>query len=452
LRHREAEPNAENATLEELRVAMQAAPNRRSYIRLAVIRSLLMGVERSVVAQQFCRTDRVVRLWIEMFNAGGIDALTTKGRPGRGRRVKLERLRDLLVPVLENPRQAGELHWTGVKIHGFLKEQLGLEVGYSTTVRYLHELGYNLRVPRPWPERQNEEQRNAFLDQLRTWQADAGLELWFADECGVEGDPRPRRRWSARGDRPKVPYLGDHIRANVIGAVCPASGECCTMIFDGVDTDVFQYYLDFLAQEIPPLDSKRRLLIVDNASWHKAQRLNWHHFEVHYLPGYSPDFNPIERLWLRLKVDFFSDFIAKSPEQLTQRLCHALTSLMNDPETVASQCANPKIRVVRPGKIGRRSRVALCGLSHGSDLDIIAKILDALGEAVEDFERIEFVEEVRSKFTIRGFGFEDTVDGDGQRMGDGNDCLLFTAPCRDAPVLSAVVTPFLAYGAMSSLH
>src|SRR4029077_18593717 len=71
----------------------------------------------------------------------------------------------------------------------------------------------------------------------------------------------------------------------------------------------------------------------------KPKRLNWHHFEVHYLPGYSPDFNPIERLWLRLKVDFFSDFIAKSPEQLTQRLCHALTSLMNDPEKVASQCA-----------------------------------------------------------------------------------------------------------------
>src|SRR4029077_12006435 len=50
--------------------------------------------------------------------------------------------------------------------------------------------------------------------------------------------------------------LGDHIRANVIGAVCPATGECCTMIFDGVDSDVFQYYLDFLAKELPPLDSK----------------------------------------------------------------------------------------------------------------------------------------------------------------------------------------------------
>ena len=59
--------------------------------------------------------------------------------------MKLERLRDLLVPVLKNPSQAGELHWTGVKVHGWLKEKLGLEVGYSTTVRYLHELRYNLR-------------------------------------------------------------------------------------------------------------------------------------------------------------------------------------------------------------------------------------------------------------------------------------------------------------------
>ena len=37
-------------------------------------------------------------------------------------------------------------------------------------------------------------------------------------------------------------------------------------------------------------------------------------------------------VWLRLKADFFSDFLAKSPEELTQRLCHALTSLMNEPE------------------------------------------------------------------------------------------------------------------------
>jgi hypothetical protein len=69
-------------TLKEMRVAMEASPNRRSYIRWAVMRSLLMGLERGIVAQQFCRSDRVVRLWIAPFNLGGIDAL----RERRGQR------------------------------------------------------------------------------------------------------------------------------------------------------------------------------------------------------------------------------------------------------------------------------------------------------------------------------------------------------------------------------
>ncbi|MFO1511458.1 MAG: hypothetical protein U1F83_00850 [Verrucomicrobiota bacterium] len=43
LRTPEVQPNGENATLEELRVAMEAAPNKRSYIRLNAIRALLLG-------------------------------------------------------------------------------------------------------------------------------------------------------------------------------------------------------------------------------------------------------------------------------------------------------------------------------------------------------------------------------------------------------------------------
>lgn len=327
----------ENATEEELRVAMEAAPNRRSYVRLAAIRSLYLGMDRSMVSQIFNRTDRMVRLWIHQFNAGGIDALITKPRSGKPRKVKLQHLEDLLVPVLEDPSQAGELHWTGVKIHGWLQEQLCIELGYRTVIRYLHELDYNLRVPQPWPERQDESLRQKFLAQLRELQDQPDVELWFSDECGVEGDPRPRRRWSARGSRPKSPYLGEHIRANVIGAICPIDGRCFTMIYNGVDTDVFQHFLDELSATVP-LDAKKRYLIVDNASWHKAARLCWHQFTPMFLPPYSPDFNPIERLWLRLKADYLAGFIAHSTEQLSDSLCSALNSLMESPDIVSSQC------------------------------------------------------------------------------------------------------------------
>lgn len=321
---------------------MEAAPNKRSYIRLNALRCLLLGFDRQAVCQMFVRSDRTLRLWINMFNQGGIDALITKPRPGGPRKVKLQRLNDLLAPILQDPCQAGQVHWTGVKLHGYLKEKLQMELGYSTTVRWLHQLNYNLRVPRRWPERQNQEKREAFVKELEQLQADPNVQLWFSDECGVDGDPRPRRRWVQPAKARTVPYRGDHIRQNVIGAVAPSSGGFFSLVVTGVDTDVFQFFLDEMAAAIPKLEAIGQIIILDNASWHKAARLNWHHFEPMFLPSYSPDFNPIERLWLRLKADWFWDFIAHSAQDLSDRLCTALKSFIDQPSNTPSICSIQK--------------------------------------------------------------------------------------------------------------
>ena len=79
-----------------------------------------------------------------------------------------------------------------------------------------------------------------------------------------------------------------------------------------MDTDAFQLLLDQLAETVPKVEAVRKLSVTDDASWHRATRLNWHHFEPVYLPGYSPDSNPVERLWLRLTADWFWDFTAST--------------------------------------------------------------------------------------------------------------------------------------------
>ena len=318
---------------------MDAAPNKRSYVRLNAIRNLLLGYDRQSVCNIFARSDRLVRLWIHAFNESGIDGLITKPRSGRPRKVKLQKLKDLLVPVLEDPSKAGEVHWTGVKIHGFLKKQLSLELGYRTAIRWMHEMDFDLRVPRAWPHKQNEEYRQEFKEKLQQWAQDPQIELWFCDESGIEGDPRPRRRWVQPGKIRTCPYQGRHIRQNVIGAVAPQSGALFSLIVDGVDKDVFQFFLDQMAQAIPCKPGKRQMLVMDNASWHKSKSLNWRHFEPVYLPAYSPDFNPIERLWLRLKADWFYDFFSKTTEELTDRITLALRSFIESPNKISSICS-----------------------------------------------------------------------------------------------------------------
>src|SRR5262249_13578770 len=109
-----------------------------------------------------------------------------------------------------------------------------------------------LRVPQRWPERQNEAERLWLREELeRLHQDPKGGDL-VRRRVWREGDPRPRRRWSARGSRLQVPYLGEHVRTNVVGAVRPKTGQRFALLLDGVDTDAFQCFLDRWAEAIPP--------------------------------------------------------------------------------------------------------------------------------------------------------------------------------------------------------
>lgn len=84
---------------------MESAPNKRSYVRLAAMGCLLRGMSRREVCEVFCRGDRGALLWILKYNAGGIDALLSKPTGSRRRKVSLQRIGDILVPVLKDPRR-----------------------------------------------------------------------------------------------------------------------------------------------------------------------------------------------------------------------------------------------------------------------------------------------------------------------------------------------------------
>ncbi len=83
----------------------------------------------------------------------------------------------------------------------------------------------------------------------------------------------------------------------------------------------------------------RNLLILNNASWHTSTSLDWSRFEPIFLPPYSPDLNPIERLWLIMKAEWFSGFSAKTKDQLIDRLTQALRGLIDRKDQNTITCA-----------------------------------------------------------------------------------------------------------------
>jgi transposase len=333
------EPNPENASHAELATAAKCARSTGESARFRAIIALVTGLDRGEVAHIFDVDERTLLRWIKAFNARGIDGLLDRLKPGRPKKIAAEKAR-VCLRALDRPQEAGRKHWTGVRFHGYLREELGIEVSYTTVLRFIRNNDYRLKVPQPWSDRHDEASRKAFREKLGELAGDGDVEIWFGDECGVEGEPKPRRRWAKRGEKVRGIFNGEHLRMNVSGMVCPRTGQFYALEFTHSDSETFQTFLDEANKDLA-LERKRQILVLDNASWHHRKSLRWGRFEPLYLPPYSPDLNPIERLWLLMKAEWFTAFSTDKRQILIDRLDKALLWLINRQENNRKTCPIP---------------------------------------------------------------------------------------------------------------
>lgn len=197
-------------------------------------------------------------------------------------------------------------------------------------------MGYVRVKPRKWAARQDEVKRNNFKKEVQVIRKKPAIDLWFCDETGFEGDPQPRRIICRRGEKPKFIYFGNHLMTSVLGAVRPCDGKFTSLMMPYVNTNVFQYFIDHLNKEVKK--DERNIVIIDQAKWHLANRLDWGILEPWYLPAYSPDLNPIEELWLAIKREFFSWYWTDNHDELDDHLEKALKHYINSPDLVKSIC------------------------------------------------------------------------------------------------------------------
>lgn len=73
----------------------------------------------------------------------------------------------------------------------------------------------------------------------------------------------------------------------------------------------------------------------------KSATLKWHHIKPIYRSPYSPDFNPIERLWQHVKGQSMAGFLTSNGEALTSKLLDSLKELLYGSKLVRSVRALP---------------------------------------------------------------------------------------------------------------
>lgn len=127
--------------------------------------------------------------------------------------------------------------------------------------------------------------------------------LVFLDESGATTEMTRRYGRAPRGERIREATPAGHWETLTLLGAMTQDGMLASMTVDApTDGEVFLAYLD---QVLCPALRPGQVVVMDNRSAHKVegvrQRIEAAGAELLYLPPYSPDFNPIEKAWSKIK-------------------------------------------------------------------------------------------------------------------------------------------------------
>jgi transposase len=123
----------------------------------------------------------------------------------------------------------------------------------------------------------------------------------------------------------------------VLTAVCPATGRAEGLISPRLNAAVVQVFLDGLAATIPR--GAHIVLVWDGAGYHVAGELRPPpNITLVALPPYSPELNPVERLWLYLRQHHWSNRIYPDVEAVEEAAVSGWRSVCLDEARVRSIC------------------------------------------------------------------------------------------------------------------
>jgi hypothetical protein len=144
------------------------------------------------------------------------------------------------------------------------------------------------------------------------------VKVFAQDETRLGLQPILRRRITACGVQPVATVWQRFDNFYLFGAVEPTTGESFFLELPLLNSAMFQLWMDDFAHTFA---ASFNILVLDNGAFHTAKALRWpSNVAAVPFPPYSPELNPMERLWRDLK-DQLANSVAKTLDALSDTVC-----------------------------------------------------------------------------------------------------------------------------------
>jgi transposase len=310
-------------------------------VRVRAVQAVANGTPVAQVARAHGVDRTTMHRWVRRYqDAGGELGLQRRpvtGRPRKLQCVSEEELKRIVLAPASRYGYETDL-WTVGRLHGVLLERFDEDVSEDTVWRRLREAGLTWQAPEreyfQADARARQRWQRQTIPRIReTLRKTRGI-LYCQDEASVCLTPLLGKTWAERGRPRKVRVTGNRASVSAVSALSPQG----RLVFRLHNKRIASgEVIDFLEQLLCHHPRRHLVIVMDQAPPHTSQRTrsyieNQPRLHVFYLPPYSPDWNPDEKVWNYLKNHELKAHQAKTRQELYDLTEEKLDDMSRDRE------------------------------------------------------------------------------------------------------------------------
>lgn len=278
--------------------------------RLNMLFMLHKKIRISIIEFSLQVSKQTLYQWLRQYIMSGLRGFKSGKSPGRPPKLTKTQRRALARCIDKGPSENGFIGncWRTPMLQELINEKFGVFYNARYISELLGNMGFSYQKAKFTPAGADKDERQEWLDEK--WPAilaeaiSKNAMLLFGDECSFPQWGTLTYTWSRKGCQPEVLTSGNRKSYKVFGLIDYFKGRFFSSGHEGKLNA--ESYIAFL-RKVMAKTKKFIVLIHDGAPYHKSAAVrefikkNSHRISAHRLPTYSPDFNPIEKLWKKIK-------------------------------------------------------------------------------------------------------------------------------------------------------
>jgi len=221
------------------------------------------------------------------------------------------------------------------EIVAYIKNTWSINYTIAGINKWLHHHKFSYKQPKGLPYKADLKQQAKFINAYENLKKQLAKDeaIYFMDAVHPTQATKITSGWIRTGTDKPIETTGSRTRINLVGAIqLGRLTEAVTSQYDTVNAVSMIDFLERLRWQSSNMGTIH--LVLDGAGYHRAQilknRAQELDIKLHYLPPYSPNLNPIERLWKVMNEEVRNNQFFHNAKEFRQKIKHFFDEVLPD--------------------------------------------------------------------------------------------------------------------------